>query len=341
MLSISEHITFDDVLIAPRFSEVASRKNVDISTTIGNLKLGAPILSANMDTVFSVDLALAMARAGGASVVHRFCDIGENVRLSKAVLAESTTPLIASVGITENEFERAIALVEAGVHFLCIDVAHGAQLTVLKQYNALVERFNSKIDIIVGNFATGKSMKHFKELCTKEPLAFKIGIGGGSACLTRVQTGCGVPQLSALIDCLKHNPNSNIISDGAHRTPGDIVKAIAAGAKAVMLGIMFAGTVEAPGEIIEGNFKKYRGSASVESYKVQGKEAAWRTFEGDSFLIPSNGTVSSVMQNITGGLRSALSYVGAANLSEFQQYAELIKISNSSKAENTSHGNRG
>ncbi|WJW80015.1 guanosine monophosphate reductase [Bartonella sp. TP] len=338
MLSVSEYITFDDVLIEPRFSKITSRKDVDITTKIGNLTLATPVISANMDTIFSIELALAMAQAGGCAVVHRFCSIEENVELCKNLLVQSSTPVIASIGITKNEFERAEALVDAGVKFLCIDVAHGAQLAVVEQYNALAQKFGSKIEIIVGNFATGESIEEFKYLCSSEPLAFKVGIGGGSACLTRVQTGCGVPQFSALMDCQLRNPRSNLISDGAHRTPGDVAKALGIGAKAVMLGIMFAGTAEAPGEIIDNKFKKYRGSASLDSYKVQGKEAKWRTYEGDSFLVPLNGTVESVMQNITGGLRSALSYVGAADLPDFRQNAKFLRISNNSKIENTSHG---
>lgn len=337
MLASSKYITFDDVLIEPKFSLISSRKNVNTTTNLGSLKLDAPIMAANMDTIFSIDLAIALAKAGGCAVVHRFCSIEENVAICDK-LQQANTPVIASIGISENEYNRAAALIESGVNYLCIDVAHGAQMAVVEHYNKIIKNFGSKIEVIVGNFATGQSIQRFRELCIKEPMAFKIGIGGGSACLTRVQTGCGVPQLSALLDCVKVNPNTNLISDGAHKTPGDIAKALAAGAKAVMLGFMFAGTEEAPGEVVDNKYKKYRGSASLESYKAQGKEAAWRTFEGDSFLVPLKGSVENVVQNITGGLRSALTYVGAADLSEFREHATLIKVSNSSFNENTSHG---
>lgn len=339
MLNSSKYITFDDVLIEPKFSFVSSRKDVSINTTIGNLTLEVPVMSANMDTIFSIELAIALSKAGGCSVVHRFCSVEENVEICNR-LSEANSTVIASIGITDNEYDRAEALINSGVNYLCIDVAHGAQMAVVEQYNKLIEKFGSNVDIIVGNFATGQSVQRFRELCIKEPMAFKIGIGGGSACLTRVQTGCGVPQLSAILDCAKTNPRSNLISDGAHRNPGDIAKAIAAGAKAVMLGFMFAGTDEAPGEVIDGKYKKYRGSASQESYEVQGKVASWRTFEGDSFTVPLKGPVEGVVQNISGGLRSALSYVGAKDLKEFSEYVNLIKISNLSYAENSSHGKK-
>ncbi len=169
-------------------------------------------------------------------------------------------------------------------------------------------------------------------------MAFKVGIGGGSACLTRVQTGCGVPQLSALIDCIAVNPTVDVISDGGKRTPGDIAKALSVGAKAVMLGSMLAGVDEGPGEIINGKFKEYRGSASQDSYESQGKVAKWRTFEGDSFLVSYKGSIADVLQNIQGGLRSAMTYTGSKDLKDFVSNVELIEISMATQRENVAHG---
>ncbi|MGV3278960.1 guanosine monophosphate reductase [Rickettsiales bacterium LUAb2] len=330
-------ITFDDVLIKPKFSKIKSRKDVNIDTTIGSLKLGLPIFSANMDTVTSLSLAKVLYKKGGIGVLHRFCDIEANVEMASTLLSDNTN-VVASIGLGEYELQRAEAVIAAGVNYLCIDVAHGAQLAVVEQYNALAKKYKSNVEIMVGNFATGNTIKEFRELCVAEPWAFKVGIGGGSACLTRVQTGCGIPQFSAVIDCVQHNLGSNIISDGGKKQPSDITKAIAAGAKAVMLGFMLAGTDEAPGELINHKFKKYRGSASQESYEIQGKVANWRTFEGESFLVPYKGPVTNVLQNIEGGLRSALTYVGASNLLDFQEKAEFIEVSSRTIAENTSHG---
>lgn len=337
MEQIKENITFDDVLIKPKFSNITSRKDVSLTTTIGNLSLDIPIVSANMDTVTNEDLAKKLYESGGISILHRFSSIEKNVKLFKS-LKNQNVKSIVSIGLNDYELERAEALIESGANILCIDVAHGAQMSVVEQYNRIMNKYKSNVDIIVGNFATGDTVKEFKDLCVSEPLAFKVGIGGGSACLTRVQTGCGVPQLSAIFDCVKSNPTSNIISDGGHKKPGDIAKALAAGAKMVMLGYMLAGTDEAPGEIINDNYKKYRGSASQEAYNDQGKIADWRTFEGDSFLIPYKGPLNKVLQDITGGIRSSLSYVGARNLEEFREKVEFIRVSNSTFMENTSHG---
>lgn len=329
-------ITFDDVLIAPTFSTIQSRKDVDISSNLGDLKLNLPLISANMDTVTSNDMALALYKHGGISCLHRFCTIEKSLE-DFNYIKENGATAIPSVGLGEYEFQRAEAFIENGASFLCIDVAHGAQTAVVNQYNAIAEKY-PHVAIIVGNFATGKTIEDFKKLASREPLAFKVGIGGGAACLTRVQTGCGVPQLSAIIDCVNNNPSTNIISDGGKKTPGDIAKALAAGAKAVMVGSMLAGTDESPGEIINGNYKKYRGSASLESYSIQGKAAHWRTFEGDSFLVPYKGPVTKILQHIEGGLRSAFTYVGARNINEFRNNAKFIEISYSTQKENAAHG---
>ncbi|MCL2566880.1 MAG: guanosine monophosphate reductase [Alphaproteobacteria bacterium] len=335
---MEKYITFDDVLIKPQFSTISSRRDVDISTKIGDLELNMPIISANMDTVTNADMAIAMSKNGAIGALHRFSSIEKNIKAFAKVQEENTNAII-SIGLGEYELARAEALTAAGANILCIDVAHGAQMSVAEQYNKIASSYKN-IEIIVGNFATGDTIKQFRELCVREPMAFKVGIGGGSACLTRVQTGCGIPQLSAVIDCVKINPKVAIISDGGKKSPGDIAKALAVGAKCVMLGSMLAGVDEGPGDIIDSLYKQYRGSASQESYEVQGKIAKWRTFEGDSFLVPYKGSVADVLQNISGGLRSAFSYVGAKNLAEFQEKAELIEISTSTIKENSAHGKK-
>lgn len=335
-MNLEKKITFNDVLIKPNFSTIDSRKDVDISSSLGSLTFNFPIFSANMDTVTNPELAIAMYKYGAWGCLHRFSSIEKNLKAYNKV-KQAKADAVISVGLGEYEFARAKTLIEAGAKIICIDVAHGAQQAVVNQFNKIAKDYKD-IDIIVGNFATGESVKQFHKLCTREPLAFKIGIGGGSACLTRVQTACGIPQLSAVLDVVKQNPKINVISDGGKKTPGDIIKALAAGAKAVMLGSMLAGTDESPGDIINGKFKKYRGSASQESYEDQGKVADWRTFEGDSFLVPYKGSAESVLQNIEGGIRSAFSYVGARNLQEFQEKSEFILISNASTIENSAHG---
>jgi IMP dehydrogenase/GMP reductase len=163
-----------------------------------------------------------------------------------------------------------------------------------------------------------------------------------SACLTRVKAGVGIPQLSAVLDCV--STGENIISDGGHKTASDVCKALAAGAKAVMIGGMFAGTEECPGEIITTEagkkFKKYRGSASEESYQVQGKASKWRAAEGDSFLVEYKGPVEGILLDIEGGIRSSMTYVDSKSLDEYVEKAQMVRVSASTVAENGAHGKK-
>lgn len=329
--------TFDDVLIKPSFSYIKSRKDVDTSSKLLGIKL--PVVSANMDTVTGVQMAVTMSNAGGMGCLHRFWDIGTNVEAFQAASTTKGKPMV-SIGLGDNEFERANALISAGAEVVCIDVAHGAQIAVVEQLNKLYQKHGSNVGIIVGNFASIDSINQFKSLSLTEPMAFKVGIGPGSACTTRVKTGVGVPQLSAIIECYDQGRNA-VIADGGLKTPGDIAKALAAGADAVMIGGMLAGTEETPGDVINhaGKLvKKYRGSASKESYEAQGKSEDWRTAEGESFLVPVKGFAKTVLQDIDGGLRSSMTYVGATTLDEFKAKAKFVTITGTALRENGAHG---
>lgn len=337
-------LSFDDVLILPRFSHVKSRKDVCLSTRIGTSFLHLPVISSNMDTVTENKMALAMVNAGGIGCLHRFMSIKDNV----AMFRESNPLTWVSVGLGELELQRAKALIDAGAKTLVLDVAHGASIETAQQYNALRETHS--VDIIVGNFATREEIEEFLLHVYTPPTAFKVGIGGGSACTTRIKTGCGFPTFASILDC--RGMGQTIIADGGIRTPGDIAKALVVGASAVMLGGMLAGTQETPGEVQQEGFietqvglvysrqpcKKYRGSASKESYELQGKNNPWRTAEGESFLVPYKGPVLDVLRDIEGGLRSAFSYVNAKTLKEFQNNARLARITNAGIKENGSHG---
>lgn len=355
MNNVLSHVRcFDDVLLLPKFSYVKSRK--DVSIRGGYLNLDLPIISSNMDTVTESKMAHAMKNAGGVGCLHRFCSIEDNVKM----FLNSPAKTWVSVGLGKEELERAEALAYVGASTLVIDVAHGASQEVVNQYIEVVHNIPT-VDVIVGNFATGESIDLFfnKVSYWKKPKAYKVGIGGGSACLTRVVTGCGVPTLESVIDCAA--TGETIIADGGIRNSGDFAKAMAAGASAVMMGRLLAGCEESPGDIYchSGNevarkvndwfvdaagrgvntiYKKYRGSASLESYQVQGKVATHRTAEGDSYLIPYTGTVKETLQPFEAGLRSALAYVGANNLKEFKELAEFITISNNGVKENGAHG---
>lgn len=342
------YLTFDDVLIEPRFSEVISRKDVNISTRIGKHTLDIPVFSANMDTITGKDMAIAMASSGARGVLHRFSTIEENVKDFLHISQHCGRPVAVSVGIGQKELERAKELYKIGADMFFIDVAHGAQLSVVQHYAMLRESFLDA-DIIVGNFATSESIAKFISKCEEYnvdiPTAFKVGIGPGSACTTRVKTGVGIPQLQAIIDCAKNfsGHDAVIIADGGMKTPGDIAKALAAGADAVMLGGMFAGCDETPGNSVTtiGGVclgKKYRGSASASSYKDQGKNDNWRTAEGQEFFVASKGPVENVLKDISGGLRSAFSYTGSKDLKEFQEVSKFVVVTSSGKNESIAHG---
>ena len=339
---MNEFLSFDDVLITPQFSKVNSRKDVSLESEFCGVKLKFPILSSNMDTVTESNMATAMYKNGGIGVLHRFCTVQENITMFQ----NSPKNTIVSFGVGDEELERVRWLKEAGAKIYLLDVAHGASMHVVEMYNKVRAYLPDDCKIIVGNFATAQNIKDFNyHVKSNFPNAYKVGIGGGSRCTTRRVTGCGIPTLGSIIDCANFASHFgfSIIADGGLRDSGDIAKALAAGASAVMLGGMFAGTEETPGDLINMDSgeswsgdpqelifckmgKKYRGSASAESYKIQNKTANHRTPEGESILVPYKGFVNDVLQQIEGGLRSSLSYVGAFNLTEFKENARLIRI---------------
>lgn len=331
------NITFDDVLIAPCFSTVSSRREVDLTANFGSFSLKLPVFSSNMDTVTAAPMANVMAKSGACGLLHRFMTIDENVAELKKVLPNFVG---VSVGLGDNEFERACALIDAGATFVVLDVAHAAQMSVVQQSRRLREKYGANVHLSVGTFANSRSVNDWLHH-GGEADSLHVGVGPGSACSTRIKTGVGIPQLSAILDCVRSG--RPIISNGGCKTPGDIAKAIAAGATGIIMGGMFAATDEAPGELVEKGgkkYKKYRGSASAESYEVQNKTAEWRTPEGESMMLPYKGPVSSVLQDIEGGLRSAFSYVGARTIEEFQRRAELVMVSSAAFMENGPHGKR-
>ena len=353
-----EALSFDDVLIEPRFSMIDSRKNVSTKTKLNassqHLSLDIPIISANMDTVTESNMANAMADAGGVGCLHRFMDVDKNINEYK----KSPKQTLVSIGVGEKEYERALSLYENGAYNFVIDVAHGAAINVVKQYDALRSALNKNAFIMVGNFATAKSIEEFCERSRSriKPDAFKIGIGGGSLCTTRVVTGCGLPTLSSVLDC--RSTRRTLVADGGIRNSGDIVKALAAGASAVMLGSLLSGTEQTPGEIVafEKNadtithyhkykeapellwHKKYRGSASKDSYISQNKIASHRAPEGEVTLVKYKGDVKNILNELVAGLKSGMSYVNATTLDELQENTRFYKVTKSGSRESQPHG---
>ncbi len=322
-------LTFDDVLIQPNFSTLDTRAAVDLSTEL-YFKMGLPVFSANMASITESSMCKAMSKRGAMGVLHRFNSIEDN-----AVEFQRWKDAAVSVGLGTNELGRAAVLLEHGANIFFLDVAHGAQLRVAEQYKQLKELGCPYV--VVGNFANPESISQFLDH-TGNVDGIKIGVGPGSVCTTRIKTGVGVPQLHAIVSCSKLCKIGGIpiIADGGMRRPGDIAKALAAGADAVMLGGMFAGTDETPGRIINygtgaKQYKLYSGSA----YKTEYDE--YCTSEGEQTYVSCTGPVDKVLAEIEGGLRSAFTYVGARTLTEFQEKAEFIPVSSATRIENTAH----
>jgi IMP dehydrogenase len=347
--------SFDDVLIVPRFSDIRSRKDVStVSEFLGD-RVSLPVIASNMDTVTGPKMAVTMINHGAMACLHRFWSINDNVAALGAVIDQLDFAPMVSVGLGKQELDRASALFESGADTFLIDVAHGATTAVVEQAQKIREIIGRENKLIVGNFATGRTITEFAEYGKIRVDAFKIGIGGGSACTTRIVTGCGLPTFSSIVSCRKSG--YPIIADGGIRNSGDFAKALAAGADAVMLGRLLAGTDEAPSEFIYERVayedrwgvlvqedkitgKKYRGSASLESYEVQGKVSEWRTPEGEAYVTPYVGPVTGVLQNLEAGLRSAMSYVGAHDLIEFREKAEFAYVTPGGASESRAHGKR-
>lgn len=339
---MKQALSFDDVLITPKFSTIASRADVNTKVNFLGEKI-FPIISSNMDSVTGAEMADAMTSYGAQAALHRFQSIEDNVHMFHSAL----NPIV-SIGLGDAELERAAALLNAGATKFLIDVAHGANMEVVRQTKALRKLIGKDKKIIVGNFATGESVKTFLYNLGShyEIDAIKVGIGGGSACTTRVVTGSGLPTLHSIIDCV--HVGLPIIADGGIRNSGDFAKALAAGATVVMIGKLLAGSAEsnAKNVHIESNrtlspsHKQYRGSASKESYEVQGKLADHRTPEGESFLVPYSGPLENTLKTLEAGLRSSMSYVGAENLVEFKEKAEFIQITHAGVIESSAHGSK-
>ena len=471
-MEFKEGLTFDDVLLVPKYSDITSRTQTDLSTKLSrNISINIPFVSANMDTVTESSMAVAMARAGGIGIIHRFLTITEQanevlkVKRSGSVMIENPysissekliqdaidyaqdkeisgllvvdsndhligivterdllfadpndsisnvmtkdvvtskpgvtldeakdilhkhrieklplvddsgcikglitskditnntdypnaskdkkgRPLVgAAVGVKGDFLERSESLLDAGADVLVVDIAHGHSENALSTVRNIKKAFPD-CELIAGNIATSQGAE---DLIKAGVDAVKVGVGSGSICITRVITGSGVPQLTAVMDCAKigNDYGIPIISDGGTRTSGDATKALAAGASSVMVGSMLGGTDESPGTVLTKNgkrFKVYRGMASLAaSIGRKSKETGSISFdddlndyvaEGVEAMVPYKGTVTDILKQLTGGVRSGLSYCGAHTIPQMQNNAEFIKMSRAGFAESQPH----
>lgn len=326
------------MVLVPGYNGIRSRQNVTTSVVLGSCNYEIPLISSNMDTVTEVEMADKMASLGGMGILHRFLPVEANLEIFRKLSHPDRTGV--SIGLGKAGVERAEALVAAGAKIICVDVAHGHSKEVNRTIRTLREKYGDNILVIAGNVATYAGADY---LAAAGADAIKVGIGSGSVCTTRIKTGFGVPQLTALQECRK--VDRVIIADGGIRYPADVVKALAAGASFVMLGGLLAGTLEAPGKIIEKvvggekkKFKVFRGMASKEAQEdFMGAMSEWKTAEGIVVEVECKGSVKDVVLDVMGGLRSGMTYCGAATISDLQRKAQFIEITQAGKIEGSPH----
>jgi IMP dehydrogenase len=344
-------LTYDDIQLVPSYSEIESRKNIDLKTMVTRrYGLKIPLVASPMDTVCESEMAIKLMEKGGLGVIHRFMSIEKQKEEVKRVsevkkslyedwgvmyddwLGEiKDIPVAASVGSNGDFLERAIELIVGGANIILIDVAHGHHKNV-KYAIERIKNLDPYVDVIAGNIATAQAAIDLQEWGAD---GLRVGVGGGSLCTTRIKTGFGVPNVSCLIDIINVT-SLPVMADGGIRTSGDISKALGLGASNVMLGSLIAGTEESPGNIVEkstGLYKRYRGAASLETKMTHGQEQ--RNVEGESTIIPYKGGVKYIIDSLLDGVKSSLSYNGSKNLREFNP--EWVQVTNAGQNEAKPH----
>ena len=347
MVPIKEALTFDDVTLAPNYSEILpSEADTTVSLT-NNLKLKIPLLSSAMDTVTESKMAIAIAKAGGMGVIHRNLDIKTQVSEIRKVKKYSLK-VGAAVGASEKEFIRAKEIINEGVDLIVVDTAHGHTKKVGEIIKYIKKSKNNKIALCAGNIATPEAAKFLIKLGVD---IIKVGIGPGSICTTRLVAGIGVPQLSAILAVRNgiKNKKVKIISDGGIKYSGDLAKAFAAGADAVMIGSLFAGTNETPGKLIKKNgklFKSFRGMGSVGAmnkgsadryFQKKQKDMSKYVPEGVEGFVKYKGDVGSIIYKLVGGLKSSMGYLGSKNIIGLRNKPHFVKITKAGFYESMVH----
>jgi IMP dehydrogenase len=351
-----EAVSFDDVLIRPTYSCIESRLSVDTSVDIAGINISIPLISSPMDTVTESKMCIDLGLLGGLGILHRFASYDEREReilkiidfndVSRSLLSEDQVPLCFAIGVSDAELDFAHQMYDnygdGNINAICIDVANGHSSLVKKALDR-AKSFGAKV--IAGNIATEDG---YYFLCEHGADAVRVGIGGGSICMTRIQTGIGVPTLQSVLDCSrsKYSESIPIIADGGIKYPADLCKALIAGASAVVCGNIFAGTTSSPGSVIidiDGKkYKKYRGMASEDVQKEKrGSLKPGTVAEGVSTIIPlsGDGSLSNVVSEFVGGLRSSMTYVNSLNLDEYiGRQNLLLKITNNGLKESHAYG---
>ena len=344
---IKEALTFDDITMAPKYSEILPSE-VDTSTKLSaNLTLKIPLLSSAMDTVTESKMAIALAKAGGIGVIHRNLDVEKQISEIKKV--KKLKLLVgAAVGAGPLELKRAEAILKEKVDLIVVDTAHGHSKKVAEIIKVIKKKKTNKTTLCAGNIATTEAAKFLIKLGVD---IIKVGIGPGSICTTRLIAGIGVPQLSAILEVKKGVKNNKIkiISDGGIKYSGDLAKALSAGADAVMIGSLFAGTMETPGKLIKKNGKLYKSFRGMGSVGAMNKGSADRYFqkkqkdvskyvpEGVEGFVKFKGDVTSIIYRLVGGLKSSMGYLGAKKVINLKNKPNFVKITKAGFYESMVH----
>lgn len=363
-------LTFDDVLLLPAYADF-SRSDIDLSTHLTKkIKLSLPLVSAPMDTVTQSKLAIELARLGGIGIIHRNLSIVGQA--DEVVKVKHERLLVgAAIGASRGYQDRVKALVKAGVDVLVVDSAHGFAKPVIEAVR-FIKKTYPKVDVVAGNIATREAAA---ALIAAGVDGLRVGMGPGAICTTRVVSGMGVPQITAIIETLKAARSTRpeqpvpIIADGGIKHSGDMVKALAAGASTVMMGAFFASALESPGKVIKLKaknvphrfqsifgkkqdtylFKEYRGMGSVAAMQkgariksegeFHGKDYKDRVLvaEGVEGLVPVKGNVGELVEQAVGGIRSGMYYVGARSIKELWHKARFIALTQASLTESHPH----
>ncbi len=317
-----QSLTYDDISLVPtEISRIKSRKEVDTSTEFLQEELLQPVISSPMESVTGLDMAKELTNLGCLGILNRF-----DSSLKKILEDDSNGKEIKAVSVALNTAIDVIEKLATHNYIICIDTANANNHEVLHKAEEIKKRFN--VRIIVGNIAHGATLEQLESAGAD---AVRVGIGSGSVCTTSIQTGIGIGQVTSLLDVLfardEKKLNIKIIADGGIKSPGDVVKAIALGADAAMLGRMLAGTKETPGDVIKYDdqlWKKYRGSASF------GVKMKNEFIEGEETMVPYKGVVQNVIDGISDGLKSSMSYMNCLNLNELREKNSFTILSNSS-----------
>lgn len=339
-------LSFDDVLLVPQYSDLNSRNEVSLKTKISeHITLEIPLISANMSDVTDAKMAIALARLGGLGVIPRFLPI--DVQADEIAAVKKENVLVGgAVGARNGIVERAEAIVKAGADILFIDVAHGHMQKSIDATIKLKQMFGKDVDIVSGNSATFEAAE---ALFKAGADSVKVGVGPGSICTTRIETGSGVPQITAILESARaaRKYKKYIIADGGVKTSGDVVKGLAAGASGIMAGSIFAGTDEAPGKVVKKDgmkYKVYNASTSLAEktrhtiFNIHETEKHYvKQIEGVESIVPYKGKLSDLIEKFNASIRSGFSYSGAKDIVSLWKNAKFVRITSQGLRESGAH----